>query len=248
MLPKPYILTVKDRRMITPQVLHLGFDYDGEEHYHFTPGQFITIHFEHEGKILRRSYSIATIAGKSPLIEIAVSHVEGGPGTEYLFGLHLEDKIQATGPFGRLILGNELPKRYLLIATGTGVTPYRAMLPEIEQRLTQQQDLEVLVLQGVRTPHDLLYADDFLEVMSRNPRFKFYACYSREFPAQAAAHEIKGYVSHLIKQLSIAPHSDVVYLCGNPNMIDETFAYLKEQALPTENIRREKYISPMAKK
>ena len=37
---------------------------------------------------------------------------------------------------------------------------------------------------------------------------------------------------------------DIVYLCGNPNMVDEVFTLLvKSYAFPTDIIRREKYIS-----
>ena len=41
----------------------------------------------------------------------------------------------------------------------------------------------------------------------------------------------------------MAPHAeyDIAYLCGNPNMVDEAFALLKEAGLPIPHIRREKY-------
>ena len=100
----------------------------------------------------------------------------------------------------------------------------------------------------MRTREDVLYADDFLAAAKKNQRLQFYVCFSREFLEQADCYEKQGYVSHLIKELAVNPANDLVYLCGNPNMIDEVFAYLKEQSFPTENIRREKYISPSTKK
>lgn len=248
MLPKPFILTLKEIKHITSGVLHLGFACADNQPFAFIPGQFVTIHFVHEGKTVRRSYSVATIPGTTHLVEMAVSYVAEGLASEYLFHLQLEDQIEATGPFGRLILTAEQPKRYLLIATGTGVTPYRAMLPELHKRLDEQKDLEVIIMLGVRTRADLLYVEDFLAAAQKNPRLKFYACYSREFLEHAGPYEKQGYVSHVIKELTVNPQNDLVYLCGNPNMIDEVFAYLKEQGFPTESIRREKYISPVSKK
>jgi len=248
MLPQIIQFIVKQSKQITPTVLHLALERSDNKPFNFIPGQFITVHFEHENKTIRRSYSVATIPGQTELTEIAVSYVEHGLGTQYLFGLKLEEEVSITGPFGRLILGNEKPQRYLLIATGTGVTPYRSMLPELEKRLNEQANLEIIVMQGVRTPIDLLYGDDFVELMQRNSRFKFYACYSREMPANPQDYEQSGYVTALIRKLNVQPQNDMVYLCGNPNMIDEIFTYLKQQEFNTESIRREKYISPVTKK
>jgi len=248
MLPKPYLLTLKQSKMITPSVLHLGFMRADQQLFHFIPGQFITLHFTQEDKVVRRSYSVATIPGETDLLEMAVSYVPNGIASEYLFHLPLESQVEATGAFGRLILPAEEPKRYLLVATGTGITPYRAMLPELLNRLAKNPALEVIILQGVRTRVDLLYAEDFLAAARKNPRLQFYVCYSREFLEQTEIYEKQGYVNQVIKELTLDPQNDLVYLCGNPNMIDEVFAYLKEQHFSSENIRREKYISPVVKK
>ncbi len=37
--------------------------------------------------------------------------------------------------------------------------------------------------------------------------------------------------------------TDIAYLCGNPNMVDQAFALLKDAGLPVPHIRREKYVS-----
>ena len=56
-------------------------------------------------------------------------------------------------------------------------------------------------------------------------------------------HEKTGYVQQTLEGLRLNPESDVVYLCGNPNMIDEVFTKLKELEFETKQVRREKYIS-----
>lgn len=229
--------------MITPSVRHMAFKPENMP-LHYIPGQFVTFHFEINGVSYNRSYSIASIPGQTDTIEIAVSPFPGGPGTEFLFQLKPGDSVETTGPFGRLVLRDEKPKRYILVATGTGVTPYRAMLPELQQRLFNQADLEVIILQGVQTPQDLLYGNDFLTFASKHPRLKFYAFYSREVPPTGSKHEFHGYVQHHFKSLDLSPTQDIVYLCGNPNMIDEAFNFLLDVGFNTTTIRREKYISP----
>src|SRR5690606_3262637 len=93
------------------------------------------------------------------------------------------ESTDASGPFGRFcLMPADANKRYLLIATGTGVTPYRAMLPQLE-RLIAERGIEVVLLFGARTPEELLYGDEFRAFADAHPGFRFVPCFSRELPA-----------------------------------------------------------------
>jgi ferredoxin-NADP reductase len=52
-------ITLKESFMISPKVKHFIFNCELSPHFNYLPGQFVTIHFEHQGKLLKRSYSIA---------------------------------------------------------------------------------------------------------------------------------------------------------------------------------------------
>lgn len=229
---------------LSPNVKHFVFHCEKAD-FTFISGQFITIHFECNGydKTLRRSYSIAC-SPQSHRIEFAAGYVKNGAASEMLFGLKPGDRLSISGPAGRLILKEETPKRYLFLSTSTGVTPFRSMLPELAQRFEKYPELSVVLLEGVQYQQDVLYADDFLKFASVHHRFQFHPCYSREKTADSLkAHERIGYVQGQLDALNVNPENDVVYLCGNPGMIDETFAALKEKGFDATNILREKYIS-----
>lgn len=234
-------------RMITPHIIHLCFTREDKQHMPFVAGQFITLHIEdptNPGKILHRSYSIANIPHQNNTIEIACAYVENGRATGLLFNLKPGDSIQASGPYGLFVLKEEQPERYILIATGTGVTPYRSMLHTIKTRLASEVNLSVMVILGVRNHEELLFGDDFRALAQNEPRFKFKVCYSRPHPTQKLeeAHECQGYVQEIFSELNLKPESDIVYLCGNPNMIDDAFAKLSVQGFDRKAIRREKYL------
>lgn len=235
-------ISLEDAFMISPKVKHFIFRTGLNPVFQHIPGQFITIHFEHQGKMLKRSYSIANAPSHDNRIEFAAGFVEGGPGTDLLFNLSSGDTININGPFGRLILKEQNPKRYIFAATSTGITPYRAMLPALRQRLTDDKNLHIVILQGVQKHEDLLYAEEFID-FANHPRVSFQARLSRAQTHELQAHEHTGYVQHAFPDLKIDPQHDVVYLCGNPGMIDESFEYLKAQGLPMQHIIREKYIS-----
>lgn len=236
-------ITLETSYMITPKVKHFIFTCDLSPAFHFKPGQFITIHFEHQGKTLRRSYSIANAPMQDNRIEFAAGFFEHGPGTELLFNLKPRDVIHINGPFGRLILRDEIPGRYILIATSTGITPYRAMIQELGRRVEQNSELEVVILQGVQKREEILYPDEFTALAAKHPRIKFRAHLSRELSQELKDHEFKGYVQYAFPELNLNPDKDIVYLCGNPSMIDDSFNYLKDQGFTPQHIIREKYIS-----
>lgn len=246
-----YIL--KWSKLIAPKVLHLAFSREDKEPLEFTAGQFVTLHIEGPSKILHRSYSIANMPG-SDTLELACSYVEGGVASKLLFEMKPGSSILASGPYGLFVLKEERPARYILIATGTGVTPYRSMLNEIKSRLNEQHNpnansipakpLEVVLILGVRRPEELLYCEEFTAFAKDNPQFKFMACYSREVHEDKALlpFEHKGHVQDVFSNLQLNPEQDIVYLCGNPGMIDDSFAKLTELGFDKKNVRREKYL------
>ncbi|KTD23981.1 MULTISPECIES: ferredoxin--NADP reductase [Legionella] len=239
-------IILEEAFMISSYVKHFIFKVPESPPFTYIPGQFITIHFERDGKMLKRSYSIANIPTQNGRIEFAAGYVKGGPGTELLFNLKSGDQINITGPFGRLILKDERPKRYILVATSTGVTPYRAMIEELKRRLQTNPDLRVVILQGVQKQSDILYGEDFKRFAAEFPQVSFRAHLSRADKALGEC-EYSGYVQSAFPDLALNPQEDIVYLCGNPGMIDEAFNYLKEHGFGMQQIIREKYISSPAK-
>lgn len=234
--------------MLAPSVGHYRFVRDDGQPLDFVPGQFIQVHFSYaDGTPAKRSYSLATIhdhaLGPGEAVEIAVSYVPGGAATALFEGLPDGGHVQASGPFGRFcLMPGDRNARYLLIATGTGVTPYRSMLPQL-QALMAQRGVEVVLLQGARTPAELLYGDEFRAFADAHPGFRYVPCLSRELPADPHPDVRHGYVQQHLGEFAPDAARDIAYLCGNPDMVDACFEALKEHGLPVPLIRREKYVS-----
>jgi ferredoxin-NADP reductase len=229
------------RRQATPHVLHLAFRRCDGVALDFVPGQFLNIHFQTPAGSTHRSYSIANPPGPDDLLEIAKSPVEGGLATAVLGALQPGDVVQASGPYGRFVLRDDPACRYVLVGTGTGITPYRAMLPELRARLAR--GFRVHIALGVWRREELLFGEDFRALAESHPAADFTACYSRELPEDAAPWERHGYVQSLFGTLALDPAADIVYLCGNPGMIDESTEMLKAMGFGAKQLRREKYLS-----
>ncbi len=237
--------------MLAPSVAHLAFVRGDGAPLDFIPGQFVQVHFNYpDGTPTRRSYSLATLhdhaLGSGETVEIAVSYVAGGAATRLFENLREGEAIDASGPYGRFcLMPQDLHPRYLLIGTGTGVTPYRSMLPQLAH-LIETRGLEVVLLFGARNAGELLYGDEFRAFADAHPRhFRFLPCFSRHLPVDAHPDAVRGYVQDQLDVLMPRPDPtrDIAYLCGNPNMVDACFERLKGFGLPVSQIRREKYVS-----
>jgi ferredoxin-NADP reductase len=245
-LPTPELidLCLQDSRLLTPRVRHLTFVRRDGLPQTFIPGQFFRVQIPSMDGPQWRSYSIAnpTAPGRSDntTIELVVTHVDGGLGSTHLFGLRHGDSIHVTGPNGRFcLLPEDAPRRLFLLGTGTGVAPYRGMLPQL-QRLAES-GVHVLLGLGARSPHEQLYADEFRAVAAQAAGFQLRHFHSRAMPAAPDACDRAGRVLQLFDEFDALETGDIVYLCGHPDMVDAGFERAKAAGLHPRFIRREKY-------
>ena len=240
---KKFKLKFNRAKVLSENVHHFVFEFLESDALIFKAGQFISLHLASDGKEQRRNYSLANSPGQSNTIEFACSYIPGGLASTRLWNLTPGDIIDASGPYGMLVLPEQPLSRYILVATGTGVTPYRSMLPDLIE-LIKNNVSQVVLLQGVRTRKDLLYKEEFTSMMQQYPQFIFKACYSREENADDLQDfEYHGYVQDHLTDLQIHPEQDLAYLCGNPLMVDAAFEKLQSLGLDKKSIKREKYIS-----
>jgi len=226
---------------ISQNTRHFTFKRTDKKKLNFIAGQFITLLLTNaEGELKRRSYSIASIPSKNDFIEIGISFVKGGIASETTFGMQIGDKIKAMGPAGRLTLKDEEFTRIFLVGTGTGIVPYRAMSEEIANNFS---DKNINIILGARTREDAIYSQYFINLDNENKHVNFTLCLSRE-ENLIASFEQKGYVQQQFDNFKINPKTDVIYLCGNPHMIDDAYENLLKKGFEQKNVRREKYISP----
>jgi ferredoxin-NADP reductase len=242
-----FTLRLAASRMLAPSVRHLAFERADGADFAFVPGQFIQVHFQYpDGKATKRSYSVGTVGdggGRVRQLEIAVSYVEGGAATALLSQLDEGGTVEASGPYGRFCLMDaDTNRRYLLVATGTGVTPYRAMLPQI-RALTGTRGCRFALVYGARSEAELLYGEEFEAFAREVPGFTFHPCFSRVPRPVPRPHDRNGRVQVALGELGPNAEHDIAYLCGNPDMVDEAFAMLKQAGLAVQHIRREKYVS-----
>tara|TARA_B100001079_G_C16391577_1_gene507102 strand:- start:85 stop:906 length:822 start_codon:yes stop_codon:yes gene_type:complete len=207
----------------------------------FRPGQFFRFVFKDNQGEFERSYSLCNQVMDVPYLDLLISKVESGRATELLFASEQGLTAHVTGPYGRLLVPEPLPKRLFMVATSVGIAPYIPMLTRLSPALKSKQ-VEVHFLYGTREHNEFVFGDVLEKYSEDHPDFHLSVCYSRVMPDEAREFEYQGYVQARLKNLDPDPKTDRVLLCGNPHMVDETYDWLKETGFGVKHVTREKYV------
>lgn len=167
----------------------------------FQAGQYLTVTVEIDGRRHSRCYSPAN-SPAVPLIELSIACHEGGVVSGYL---HRHARagmtVELSGPAGNFTLPDPAPRRLLLIAGGSGITPVMSIVRSLQEHWYAG---EVAVLHYVRTMGDADYTEQ-LRLMS-DVRVR-YGC------TRDSGGDVQGHLSaeHLSEAM---PDPDAVYVCG----------------------------------
>ncbi|MBN4841975.1 CDP-6-deoxy-delta-3,4-glucoseen reductase, partial [Citrobacter braakii] len=88
----------------------------------------------------RRSYSMANApaaegAAADAGLELHIRHMPGGKFTDHVFGTMKEKEIlRLEGPFGSFFLREDSDKPLVLLASGTGFAPIKAIIEHMEHK------------------------------------------------------------------------------------------------------------------
>jgi CDP-4-dehydro-6-deoxyglucose reductase len=213
---------------VTLDVAIISLQLPATERLQYRAGQYIEIMLA-GGK--RRSYSIAnapaaadtgtaapdTPATPAPPITLHVRHIPGGLFTDHVFGAMKErDILRFEGPLGTFFLREESTKPMLLLASGTGFAPLKAI---VEKMIQLQSPRPMVLYWGGRRPQDL-YMDALCQQwQTQLPNFRY-------VPVISNAQESDQWQGRtgLVHNAVMADLPDLsgyqVYACGAPLMID----------------------------
>ncbi len=213
----------------------------------FDPGQFLQLGIHHqapedtEAKLINRPYSVASPHGDE--VEFFIVVVEDGQLTPKLWNLAEGDTLQVSQrAAGSFTLQKSPPARDLwLMATGTGLAPYIAMLRD---SFLWQNYQRIFLVHGVRWARDLAYSEELKSLADSHP--------DRLVVLQTLTREtVDGYLTGRISDLiedgrlertagaTIHGNDSTVLLCGNPDMLDSM-----EQILADRQMRLHRSKSP----
>ncbi|MBM7455790.1 benzoate/toluate 1,2-dioxygenase reductase subunit [Oceanisphaera litoralis] len=221
--------TVVEVNLISPTAIELKLTADDD--IAFLPGQYVNIQVPGTKEV--RAYSFSSKPGSREL-SFLIRNVPGGLMSSYLVGqCKAGDKLTLTGPMGVFYL-RPVARPVLMLAGGTGLAPFMAMLEHLKAEGTDQP---THLLYGVTNDDDLVCVQALEQFAAEVENFSF-----KTVVASAdSAHPLKGYVTNHMEDAPIN-HGEVdVYLCGPPPMVDAVLGYFRAQGIEPTSFHYEKF-------
>jgi CDP-4-dehydro-6-deoxyglucose reductase len=200
-----------------PDVAVLQLQLPANQNLQYRAGQYVEFILR-DGA--RRSYSMANAPhalGSPPAIELHLRHMPGGQFTDHVFGAMKEkDILRMEGPFGSFFLREESTKPIILLASGTGFAPIKALIGQLQHTGSTRP---VSLYWGCRRRIDLYQHDWCLQQAQHMPLLNYVPVLSEPTPEDAWDGR-----TGLVHQAVMADWPDLsghqVYACGVPVMVD----------------------------
>lgn len=203
-------------RQVTNSVFVLRFD---RKDLHFVAGEHLNV--GPKGIGYTREYSIYS-GENDDFIEILIKEVPPPDGfiSPLLSKLVTNDIVNVEEPIGYLRL-NEIDKKYLFVATGTGISPYHSII-------STNPNLDYYLIHGISEASDAVDIEFY-------DRERVLLCTSQKDDGD--------YFGRVTSWLEITnlDEFDYIYLCGNRNMINDAFAILANRGFDSSKIKAEAY-------
>jgi CDP-4-dehydro-6-deoxyglucose reductase len=201
----------------SPDVAVLKLQLPANQNLQYRAGQYVEFILR-DGA--RRSYSMANaphLLGTPPAIELHIRHMPGGKFTDHVFGAMKEkDILRVEGPFGSFFLRETSDKSMVLLASGTGFAPIKALIEHMEFKGITRP---TVLYWGCRSKADL-YLHEWAEAAAaRLPHLRY-------VPVLSEPKTEDGWTGRtgLVHQAVMTDLPDLsghqVYACGAPIMVE----------------------------
>lgn len=227
---------ISDVRQLSESTIALSIKGEALNRLAFLPGQYVNLKVP--GSEQTRAYSFSSLQ-KDGEVSFLIRNVPGGLMSSFLTSLaKAGDQMTLAGPLGSFYL-RAIQRPLLLLAGGTGLAPFTAMLEKIAE---QGSEHPLHLIYGVTNDFDLVELDRLQALAARIPNFTFSACVANpdsQYPQ-------KGYVTQHIEPRHLNDGDVDVYLCGPPPMVEAVSHYIREQGITPANFYYEKFAAAAA--
>lgn len=218
---------------LTPSVSSYRFRLLDGKPFGWAPGQYVEL-FSPNSPQEPLPYSIASAPDPARENEFELA-IGPGSGRDLLSGVGPGSRLQVAGPFGEL-LWPPSGGTALMIGTGTGVAPLRALL---QATLRGSEAYDLILLSGHRSEEDILWGAELAALSRESGRFQYEVTLTQPSDAWTGR---RGRVQEHTLDLRARLHEPTVFLCGGLTMVNECRRLLEEQGqIPSRRIFAEGY-------
>jgi ferredoxin-NADP reductase len=218
-------LTLMDRVREADDVLSFIFQPDG--HLEWTAGQFLHFQLPHspaDDRKTDRYFTVASAAHEGVVrLTTRLSAEQGSTFKKALEALPIGAHVEAGELDGDFVV-DDAAGEHVFIAGGIGITPFRAMLLDLEHR---RRPLNVILLYSSRGA-DFIFRSELQALSAAHPELRIHCFVS---PQRIDGEAIRRYVPHLERPM--------FYISGPEPMVEAMGVLLKEMGVPDEHLKQD---------
>jgi len=223
----------------TADVAVMRLQLAANQNFQFHAGQYVEFILR-DGA--RRSYSMANAPhklGTPAAIELHVRHMPGGKFTDHVFSnLKEKDILRMEGPFGSFFLREDSDKPMVLLASGTGFAPIKAIIERMQHLALTRP---TVLYWGARKEADLYLKDWAVQAAMTMPNLKFIPVLSEPEVGWTGR---TGFVHEAVMADLPDLSAHQVYACGVPVMVDAAHRdFVAKCQLPDEEFYADSFTS-----
>jgi 3-ketosteroid 9alpha-monooxygenase subunit B len=205
---------------------------DLTEQFRYRPGQFLSFKIPHEGKVLTRSYSLASSPDADSDHKVTVKRVDDGRVSNWMNDrVEAGSRLMVVPPAGLFVL-NDADRKLTLFGGGSGITP---VISIIKSALATTERVAKLVYAN-RDENSIIFKAE-LEELARNHtgRFEIVHCLDA----------VDGFLDRddVKRHVGSDTESDF-YLCGPGPFMAIVEEALRELHVDHDRIHVERFVSP----
>lgn len=224
-----------------PDVAVLKLQLPANQNLQYRAGQYVEFILR-DGS--RRSYSMANAPhglGSPPAIELHIRHMPGGKFTDHVFSAMKEKEIlRMEGPFGSFFLREDSSKPMILLASGTGFAPIKALIQHLRGKGITR---EAVLYWGCRRRSDLYQHAWCEQAAAEMPNLRYVPVLS-EPTAEDAWTGRTGFVHQAVMADVPDLSGHQVYACGAPIMVDSAHRdFVARCGLPEDEFYADSFTS-----
>ncbi|MES2414690.1 MAG: CDP-6-deoxy-delta-3,4-glucoseen reductase [Pseudomonadota bacterium] len=195
----------------------------------------------------RRAYSMGTAPHtqlENPGVELHIRHMPGGKFTDHVFSAMKEKEIlRIEGPFGSFYLREDSDKPMVLLASGTGFAPIKAIIEHMQFKGITRP---AVLYWGGRRPADL-YMNEWVQTkVAEMPNLTYVPVISDALPEDAWTGRT-GFVHAAVLQDTPDMSGHQVYACGAPIVVDSAQAAYIKAGLPEDEFHADSFVTEKEK-
>lgn len=225
------------RRNLAKDVYEVTFELVNPPELIYDAGNFLTVKVA-DGITppVMRAYTFASSGFEKNIFKLCFkvfrdASGKAGRGSGYLSTLPLGESAEFFGPAGEGDFATDVNAKnpLWLLATGTGVAPFKALAEKLTHAKSERK---IHLILGVSLLEDKFYEEDFAALQKENPNFTFQVCVSRPPENYTGC---SGRIPAVLERLEISREAEFK-ICGSVESAKGTKTKLLELGFLEEQI------------